>query len=126
MKFRIELGDVPARAQISIALDNEPGFPHEYAARHSAVIAALSLVRRFSVEFDTDQRAAVLIDSEGGYPYIAPGGSVAVGLSMDDRSVILQLPSDLPKSTTGFFGFSPQEAYALADLLMRKARECQP
>lgn len=87
--------------------------------------AASDMIKRFSIEFDVDRSAARLIDSQSRHAAHKFGaGFLEVGTT-GDGGVILQLPSDIPIATTGYIGFSPDEAKQLAALLIKKASEAQ-
>lgn len=56
-----------------------------------------------------------------------PTYALEVGLSMDEREVIINHPelTPNPDGTGGHIIFSPQQARDLAALLVRKADECK-
>lgn len=80
--------------------------------------------------------AMVEIDDHGGFfaPHLfevveqVPPGCLEVGLSMDEREVIINHPelTPSPDGRGAHIVFSPQQARDLAALLVRKAGECKP
>lgn len=79
--------------------------------------------------------AMVEIDGKGGFfaPHLfvvveqVPPGCLEVGLSMDERDVIINHPelTPNPDGHGGHIVFSPEQARSLAHLLLQKASECK-
>ena len=59
---------------------------------------------------------------------VIPPNCLEVGLSTDETEVIINHPelTPSPDGRGGYLVFSPQQARDLANLLLRKARECKP
>jgi hypothetical protein len=59
---------------------------------------------------------------------VIPPYCLEVGLSMDEREVIINHPelTPSPDGCGGHIVFSPEQARSLARLLLQKAQECKP
>lgn len=98
------------------------------------LIARLEKILGMSVPMGTDAAGHSGIEAEcrkalelaRAEPPRAPPGTLEIGITPDEREVIMNMPHT-PDNGTGFvhFAFTPMQAFALGEKLIKKAGECK-